>query len=395
MNVHSEHPKECMRQRLQHILHMKPLFNDVEPDDTSVIDFKNASLYVLGLQVMVTIVLCSLTSIIACSILPVFMISAVRTLVLISIVGAVCVRKPIRVGRVHGLNLVFNSLRPAVVVYICSLVIEQLTHACSVNEESPSWRYVVFHTVVVIQVASGFLRARAPLATTDVPFLITACALLLLAILPPPAISMSGPLCSPPSLYDAADRLVRAVCFSLCYTVFTYVSAPPCAASSEVLVCLMRSTAASVWTLGASLPLLVLVIPQCGMAIYFRLLLVASDVETGSKSSVLAHEPMQNGHGPFDPLSTVTKRYGAVPTKSPCETDAMLDPACLSDNGSQRSTSPPPSTVSHGSSTNGILGGPLTFRDVSGRSHATNTNSISKERMAQIASEISTDDDPQ
>ena len=58
-------------------------------------------------------------------------------------------------------------------------------------------RHVVFHGAVLVQVYAGFMRARAPLEDTDRPFILTLLALMVIAIMPPPAVALVGPLCSP------------------------------------------------------------------------------------------------------------------------------------------------------------------------------------------------------
>lgn len=274
---------------------------EMDDEEQNIVDFRNASLYLPGLQILVAVLACSLTSVLACWLLPAHAVSAVRTLTLAIIVGGLCVRKPLRLGRVHGLALVFSALRPAVAVYLGCLVVEQLTHGCASSPEvTPSWRRVVFQAAICAMILSGFLRARKPLARTDVPFLITTAAILVVAALPPPAVALAGPLCEPVSAFGAAERLVRALCFSSCYTVFVYTSAPPTATTGDILVCLTRASAASVWTLGATLPLLVLSLPQCAMVIWSRL-----------KDDTEDMLPVTSVHAMM--------AYGALPTRSPAQ----------------------------------------------------------------------------
>jgi hypothetical protein len=180
------------------------------------------------------------------------------------------VHKPFRLGRVHGLSLVFRGLQPCVGIYIFSLIVEQLTHACATAPSAPSWRKLLFSCSTVLMIASGFLRARRPLASTDLPFLLTCLALLVIAMLPPPAVLLAGPLCASPTLAAAAERLVRALTFSLLYCVFVYAAAPPVQSSSEVLICTMRASAASIWVLAAHAYVIVLAIPQAVLVVYVR-----------------------------------------------------------------------------------------------------------------------------
>lgn len=240
-------------------------------DDDDAIDFSNAVLYVGALQTIFATAAASMVSVLACWMLPIQAISAVRTLVLSTIVSALLVRRPFRLGRVHGLGLVFNALRPCVLIYLASMVLEQLIHTCTRDGASPSWRRFVFHVSIVVAMLSGFSRAFKPLQQTDVPFLVTSAALFVIAMLPPPAVVLSGPLCAQPTLNSSIERLVRALVFSFLYCTFVYASAPPVQSSGEVLVCVMRASAASLWTLGASVWILPLSILQAGIVIYVRI----------------------------------------------------------------------------------------------------------------------------
>jgi len=371
----------------------------LEEEQDDVVDFRNASLYLPGLQILIAVLACSLTSVLACWLLPTHAVSAVRTLTLAIIVGAVCVRKPLRLGRVHGLVLVFAALRPAVAVYLGCLVVEQLTHGCASSPEvSPSWRRVVFQAAICAMILSGFMRARRPLARTDVPFLITLVATLVVAALPPPAVALAGPLCEPVSVFGAAERLVRALCFSSCYTVFVYTSAPPTATTGDILVCLTRASAASVWTLGATLPLLVLSLPQCALVIWSRLQVEPEDAL------------------PMPTTSHSTTAYGALPTRSPGQSERSLSPRDYSRSHHHHHSQVPPCTLeSHSPSpppfpqpqagiqavggSNGAPGvctfGPLSFKDVgacNGASAPSAGKGMTRDRMAEIAARL--DDEP-
>ena len=245
--------------------------DDDDDDDDVAVDFSNAVLYVGALQTITATVFTSAVSIVSCVAFPSSFVSAIRTLVLSSIVGIAIVRKPFKLGRVHGLNLIFRALQPCVLIYIGSEVAEQLVHTCTRESSTPSYRRFVFHSMSVLMVISGFLRARRPLAQTDFPFLLTAFALLVISMLPPPAVMLSGPLCSPPTLSYAAERVVRSFVFALLYSVFVYAAAPPVQSSSEMLICVMRASAASIWVLAAHFVLLPFAVIQCGFVIYTRI----------------------------------------------------------------------------------------------------------------------------
>lgn len=236
-----------------------------------VVDFSNAVLYVGALQTILAVTTASLVSILSCTLLPTTAVSAVRTLTLSSIIGGLIVRKPFSLGRVHGQVLIFNALRPAVALYIVTLVLEQLVHACARDAAAPSWRRLVVHVAIFTCIVSGFMRARKPLQETDLPFLITTLAMFCVAMLPPPAVLLAGPLCSQMTLAAGAERLARAFSFSLLYSVFVYSSAPPVHCSNEVAICMMRASAASVWTLGCHPGLLPLAALQIFVVLYVRI----------------------------------------------------------------------------------------------------------------------------
>ena len=245
--------------------------NADDDDEDVAVDFSNAVLYIGALQTIAATVLTSTVSILACVAVPGNVVSAIRTLVLSSIVGVAVVRRPFRLGRVHGLSLIFRALQPCVLIYIGSEIAEQLVHTCTRDASAPSWRRLVFHSMSAIMILSGFLRARRPLAQTDLPFLLTLLSLFAVAMLPPPAILLSGPLCATPTLSTAAERVVRAFIFSLLYSVFVYAAAPPVQSSQEVIICVMRASAASIWVLGAHTMLLPLAIVQGSLVIYKRI----------------------------------------------------------------------------------------------------------------------------
>jgi hypothetical protein len=367
--------------------------------EDEVVDFSNASLYLSAIQTILSVLACAATAILACWLLPTSMVSAVRTLTLTCLVAAITMRKPLSIGQVHGLTLIFSALRPAVVVYISCLVIETLLHTCTQeSDEVPSWRRVVFQTAVVGMMLSGILRARQPLSTTDTPFLLTAACLLLVAVLPPPAVSMQGPLCQSVSVVGAAERMVRALVFACVYSLFVYISSPTNNLYGGTAVCIMRASAASVWVLGAALPLLLFAIPQCGIAIWARLRI---DDEEASRLPLFS-TGKSNG-------SSNSNGYNALATQTPPpetrDLDSADDEAAIEPhlNGvshmhvgalSPAPVESPPATAANGilSTPNSLLSrslGPLSFKPVGSASHTAHTqpsaNVPSKERMAEIA----------
>ncbi len=245
-----------------------------DTSDTSTdIDFTQAGLYLVGLQVVVAIVACCITSVACCWLLPLAAISAVRTVALTSFVGLAAVHKPLRLGRVRGVTTVFNGLRPGVALYVGALVVEQLVHTC-VSElqdvKTGRWRSGVFHLVTVCMLGSGMLRALRPRSETDLPFLVTLGCLLLSALLPPPPHALSGPLCEPASLMGAAERLLRALLFALLYVTHVYACTPTRNALNELSVCIIRAAAASAWVLAGHSLLLTVAPLQAALALWSR-----------------------------------------------------------------------------------------------------------------------------
>ena len=247
----------------------KPLALD--PEDF-VVDFSNASLYVAGIQTVFTICTCASVSVLSCWLSFSGGVSAVRTLALCSATGSALMYQPLRFGRAHGVSVVFPSLQLAVPLYLITLVVAQLVHTCTSDpSHAPSWRHVVFHAAVVAMICSGFMRARAPLAETDRPFILTTCALLTIAIMPPPAVALVGPLCESVTLWEAADRVVRAFAFGLLYCVNVYaLTSTTRARISDTPTIFFRSASASLWVAGALLWWLPLAAAQAAILIHAR-----------------------------------------------------------------------------------------------------------------------------
>ena len=241
--------------------------------DDQFIDFSSAGLYLVGLQTTVATVACAATSVASCWLMPSYLVSAVRTLAFCAATGALLMRTPLRVGRAHGVRVVFASLQPAVPLYLTALVIEQLVHTCtSDTSHAPSWRRVVFHGMILVMLAAGAMRAREPLRDTDMPFLLTAGALLVIALMPPPAVALVGPLCQAVTMWEAADRLVRAFSFAGVYCAHVYaLTANTSLTSSETLIVVTRSGSAALWTMGAHVLWLPAAIAQCGVVIMARI----------------------------------------------------------------------------------------------------------------------------
>lgn len=240
--------------------------------DDPFIDFSSAGLYLVGLQTTVATVVCAATSVASCWLMPAPMISAVRTLVITCVMGFIFMRKPIRVGRVRGVTTIFNALRPAVLVYITLLTVEQLVHTCVASDQRPNGysRKLIFHCNIALMAAAGLWRAAKPFSETDAPFLITAFSGVTVAMLPPPAAPLSGPLCEGASLFGAGERLMRAFLFSALYVIHVYCSPPQRNTIHDLAVCIMRCAAAAVWILGCHTYVLWVALIQAVVALWAR-----------------------------------------------------------------------------------------------------------------------------
>ena len=271
---------------------------DADGEDTTV-DFSNASLYLGGIQTVFAICACAVVSVLSCWAVPEGGVSAVRTLALCVATGALLMRKPLRVGRAHGVRIVFASLQPAVPLYLAALVVEQLVHTCtSDTAHAPSWRRVVFHGMILVMLAAGVMRARAPLLDTDMPFLLTASALLVIALMPPPAVALVGPLCQSVTVWEAADRLVRSFAFAGVYCAHVYaLTANTSLTSSETMIVVTRSGSAALWTMGAHVAWLPAAIVQCGLVITARISIENGGAYRALPAGASDDEDVERGRG--------------------------------------------------------------------------------------------------
>lgn len=265
------------------------------------VDFSNASLYLAGIQAVFSICVCACVSVLSCWMVPAGGVSAVRTLALCSFFGAVLMRKPLRLGRAHGVTIIFDSLQPSVPLYLFTQVIEQLIHTCTSSDASaPSYRRLVFHTMQLSLISAGFLRARRPMAETDLPFILTVVALLVIAMLPPPSVALVGPLCQSVGIWEAAERVVRAFIFSVLYAVHVYSTTSSNGLYvSETQVVVTRSASASIWVLGSHLYSLPLAILQCGIVIHARVR-YGERTEAEQSSAMLEYTSLESAHSTDD-----------------------------------------------------------------------------------------------
>jgi len=266
-------------------------------DDDKSIDFTAAGLYLPAAQTVFATTTSATVSILACWLIPIGAISAVRTLALTTTAGVLVIRRPLKVGNTKGVNTIFSALRPCCFLYVTCLVLEQLVHTC-VSEESTYehgfWRRIIYHANMTVMTIAAFLRSKSPRAESDLPFLVSVLALLVIALLPPPALALSGPLCSPPTLMGAGERILRAFLFACVYTVLVYSAAPISNNLADTLVCIARSATASAWILGATVYSLPLAAIQVCVVLYFSfqpsnmqyegVALSSGDMESGGPS---------------------------------------------------------------------------------------------------------------
>lgn len=293
-------------------------------DDGKGIDFGAAGLYLPGAQTIVATTVTSAVSILACWLFPLGAISAVRTLALTATAGILIIRRPIKIGNTKGVNTIFSALRPCCLVYLFCLVIEQLVHTC-VGEETTYeygwWRRMIYHSMMSVMTVSAFLRAKSPRSEEDVPFLMACAAMLVIALLPPPALALSGPLCSPPTLMGAGERIVRAFMFSCTYVVLVYASAPISNNLADTVVCIARSTAASAWVLGAVVYTVPLAAAQIVVILYCSFQSTSiqyEDVRSSDVESAMASHSSEHQQRAASPAASEIGSASAAEEHSAC-----------------------------------------------------------------------------
>jgi len=225
-----------------------------DDDQSSGVDFSSVSLYLPALQTMLALIIASLASI-AASALSAFMASnAIRTIVITSMSGVLILIKPIRASHARGVDVMFDALRPSMLIYVVALVCEQLLHSCRPaydDEEAHAGvaREIVFHIGVLFMIGSGYYQALNPKEQTDYPFIVTFVTLLILTFFVPSPHSGMGPLCDVPSAGDAIERVLRSLAFAWTYITTAYAMEPTRHNIGEILLCATRASAGSIWTL--------------------------------------------------------------------------------------------------------------------------------------------------
>jgi hypothetical protein len=209
------------------------------------------------------------------------------------------------------------------------------------------------------------------------------------------------------SFVGAAERMIRALVFACVYSLFVYISSPSNSQYGGTLVCIMRASAASVWVLGAALPLLLFALPQCGIAIWARL---RCDDEDVARMPLFTNAKTKLGFMPSPTYNQLATR--TPPPEQDFESNDGDTLAETVSNGGH--TAPIPSLSPHQSNSSPAAAataalatptsllsrnmGPLTFKPVNVASTCQATHNhasgaiASKERMAEIAASLS--DDP-
>lgn len=241
-----------------------------DPED---VDLAHAGLYLVGAQVLATVLLVSITATVCSWLQPPSQVSAVRSLAATTVLSMLMLKAPLRVGQTRGVSVLFNALRPCAFVYVTFLVVEQLLHSCETpTDEIPghlTMRRIIFHGASLTMIGAALLRASAPTSENDLWFLITLSALLVIALVPPPSLSLTGPLCGQPTAWDAGDRLLRATLFASCYVTSVYVK-PPRFDVYEITISVIRCGATSIWVLGCTFGFLLFAPVQIAVAVTAR-----------------------------------------------------------------------------------------------------------------------------
>lgn len=239
--------------------HLQDEIANLTEEDRNI-DFASVTLYIPGIQAVLTTVATSAATVLVCALSPSGTASSVRTLVCMIVVACVGVRRPLQLRQpARGMRTVFSALRPGPLLYALCLVVEQLTHSCTTNDISDSARYyrgLLFHACAVLAAAAGFYRSTRPRSEADNALRTTLAAGIAIALLPPAPSGSSGPLCLPPSVFESIERVLRSFAFASLYTAMVYASAPISNTAVDSTLCVLRCFAASVWTLAVHWTLL-------------------------------------------------------------------------------------------------------------------------------------------
>ena len=242
-------------------------------EGSGLVDFSSVALYVPGLQVTLALCLCCTATVAVSMASTVVAVSGVRTATVAALVATGVLWKPCYVSYARGVDIMFDALRPALVVYMMGLVIEQLVHSCGMPHTTAvvSVRSWIFYACASAMTCAGFVQARNPKRQTDYPFLVVSAALVVAAIFTPPPRPGEGPLCEPPTIVGAVERVFRALLFAISYCSVAYASEPTKHNVRAILLCAMRATTGSVWVLCVHRYLMGLAVLQSAVVTWARL----------------------------------------------------------------------------------------------------------------------------
>ena len=240
-------------------------------ESQTMFDFTSVALYVPAIQVVVSTV-ASCTCALLLTWLPLGSSNAVRTLALSSVVGLVPIIRPIRVARTRGIDALFTMIRPVVVVYLISMIVEQLGHSCEQWQAKTvgSWREIWYHVIVFVTMVAGFARSYAPHVDDDMPLIVACTGMLLIALVPHSAHEYGGPLCATSSLFHATERILRAFMFATVYCVIACAGEILMPRPNGLFVASIRACGASIWILACSVWILPLAAAQIVLVVWSR-----------------------------------------------------------------------------------------------------------------------------
>lgn len=256
---------------------MKDSHSDPGTKTHNNVDYSSAALYVPGVQVIIALILCCSTTIAVASLSNDCRSSVPRAATLSVLVGMACVFRPLRVHDCHGMDLIFDTIRPAVVAYCLAIITGQLIYIGKPETElsatmlHTSFKRILYHALMLVAAAAGFVRAYRPTSQQDMPFLVALIALVVIALFPPEPVNEVSPLCHLDGVWDAFERLSRATLFGIVFCALAYASEPSRYSVGEIALCAARATAASAWILGVHRFALVFALAQAALAITRRL----------------------------------------------------------------------------------------------------------------------------
>lgn len=235
-------------------------------------DFASVALYIPALQVVGSAFVCCVTTILSCWLLPHNAISSIRSISLALGVALLTLHKPVTIGKARCMDSIFNSIRPAVLIYLTSLVVEQLAHSCVTQGLSIIlFRWWLYQVCMVIIMGSGIFKALFPFKNHEKPFILSLVALAVAALMPPSPSDLGGPLCSSATGIQALERTSRAILFSSTYCILVFAAHPIRFSPPNATMNSVRAASSSIWILGIVPHFLPFVVLQVAILLFSRL----------------------------------------------------------------------------------------------------------------------------